>query len=63
MNKTKKIEKNNKTFRKIKKGGMENDDNYHYYPSYIEEKKKFLKEKIQNLKVKEDEKVKVTKKS
>ena len=41
MNKTKKNRKNNKTFRnrKLKKGGMENDDNDHYYPSYIKENK------------------------
>ena len=39
MNKTKKNRKNNKTFRKFKKGGMEKDDDGHYYPSYIKENK------------------------
>lgn len=39
MNKTKKNRKNNKTFRKLKKGGMEKDDDGHYYPSYIKENK------------------------
>jgi hypothetical protein len=47
MNKTKKNRKNNKTFRnrKLKKGGMENDDNDDYYPSYIEEKEKEISQR------------------
>lgn len=47
MNKTKKNRKNNKTFRnrKLKKGGMENDDNDDYYPSYTEEKKKEISQR------------------
>ncbi len=45
MNKTKKNRKNNKTFRKLKKGGMEKDDDGHYHPSNIEEKKKEISQR------------------